>query len=133
MDLLISICQPVTVVLGYCVIIIIILIIIIIIILFLSTILKAHRKKHQQLKIIKINKCGDGKTEEEYFNSYNQKVQSSNETCAINKYRNMNLNLNTFKMNDQYSIKNIKRLPQPTRDITSGTVSLRTIVLPALS
>ena len=32
---------------------------------------------HQKPKIIKINKCGDDKTEEELFNSKNQKVQSS--------------------------------------------------------
>ena len=33
-------------------------------------------------------------------------------------------------MNDQYSIKSIERPPQPTRDIISATVLLRTIVLP---
>ena len=37
-----------------------------------------------------MNKCGDGKTEEELFNSYNQKVQSSNKTCTINKYKKIN-------------------------------------------
>ena len=42
---------------------------------------KTHRKyiKKNKIKIIKINKCGDGKTEEELLNSHNQKVQSSKE------------------------------------------------------